>query len=152
MSRLYVLVRNDLPSMNSGKAMAQVCHAGTQFIQKFGKEKSVKEWMKEADGFGTTIVLGANVKQINELKNNFKIYDIIDPTYPFNCQWELLQYIPKDVKDKIELLVSAYDIPNKYGEVVATRKEYTCSYIFFDDENKINNFREICDKLGIKRY
>ena len=57
MSRLYVVVRNDLDSLNAGKAMAQTNHAGTQFLSQFKTyPKVVKEWLNEGKGFGTVIV------------------------------------------------------------------------------------------------
>ena len=58
----YILVR-DLPhTLNAGKAMAQVHHAGTRIVAKQDKYSSslypiFAEWMEEADGFGTVLVM-----------------------------------------------------------------------------------------------
>ena len=54
-SRLYILMRTDLPSMNAGRAMAQAAHAANQFIKEYGNNKEVQKWQKDANGFGTTI-------------------------------------------------------------------------------------------------
>ena len=38
MNRLCILIRNDLHSMNSGKAIAEASHCVSQFMTKFPKE------------------------------------------------------------------------------------------------------------------
>ena len=40
---VYILSRNDLPSLNPGKAMAQIHHAGVQMMSKYHKSALVKE-------------------------------------------------------------------------------------------------------------
>ena len=137
MSKLYILIRNDLHSMNPGKAMAQSTHCVSQFMSQHPKE--AKEWCKEADGFGTTIVMSGSFDHIDDFiqKNlcdsNIIWGDIIDPTYPFKLQREIIPYLLKDAGNL------TYDLTEEdcYGFVPATREEYTASWFFLDgtDEN-----------------
>lgn len=89
---LYVIVRNDLQSMNFGKAEAHSGHAGSQFVHHFMKNdidnKFFKDWISAADGFGTQINLNANIDEVHSIKQACDIEEIpnslvIDPTYPF---------------------------------------------------------------------
>lgn len=134
MSKLYILVRNDIFSMNCGKAMAQASHASSQFVSKYPKES--KKWRKEADGFGTTIVMEGTKEQINKVMNTSEMKllphgDIIDPTYPFKLQLEA---------SKIAVFYDNYNVVidentmDKYGYVNATRAEHTCSWFYMDDD------------------
>ena len=49
---VYVLVRNDLPSMNPGKAMAQVHHAGVQMMFNHATNPLVKEYVQSGNAQG----------------------------------------------------------------------------------------------------
>lgn len=106
---LYILMRNDMDSLNPGKAMAQACHAANAFIHTVNKgytdqfmindesQHSVRNWANQTNqGFGTTITLAGNIADITqtiiELNSfNKKITNsitksfgelILDPTYP----------------------------------------------------------------------
>ena len=91
--RLYVFLRSDLESMVPGKAAAQVSHAATlcagealRLDKKHLISKAYREWEKEGDGFGTTIVLdGGNLGNIESELGDFEdcLYgQVDDPTYP----------------------------------------------------------------------
>lgn len=145
MSRLYILIRNDIPSLNPGKAVAQASHAVSQFMTKFPKES--KKWCSEADGFGTTIVMEGTK---NNIKTFMKYYvkkipfgDIIDPSYPFYLQEEIIPYL--DPKYKIEHAEPSED--SKYDTVPATREEYTCSWFFIEDDDREATMEELKDSL-----
>ena len=75
---VYVLVRNDLPSLTAGKAMAQVHHAGVQMMSKYFDNKvDVREYvdigiLHGADHFNTTIVLGASKTEIRKIYQDFR--------------------------------------------------------------------------------
>lgn len=119
---LYILMRNDLSSMNAGKAMAQASHASNAFVKSFYKSISnfndenlsnaFYEWENStAQGFGTVLVLEAPYKDIEPRIDMFKqsgyLADIInDPTYP------LLD-----------------------GSVVHYISLNTCAYVFVPDKN-----------------
>ena len=85
---LFILMRNDMLSLNPGKAVAQGAHAANQFV-KLSKPsdpyyKEFKKWQGSL-GYGTTIVLSANEKQIEEIMN--RGFDnpmgvVVDETYP----------------------------------------------------------------------
>lgn len=104
---LYILMRNDMDSMNAGKACAQASHASNAFVHKFHNtmrsvnsvdpdnnkvnseylNKSFYAWENATpQGFGTTIVLGVNENQMNNavsnLSDNFISGIVHDPTYP----------------------------------------------------------------------
>ena len=129
-SKLYILIRNDLHSLNVGKAIAQASHCVSQFMTKYPKDS--KEWCKEADGFGTTVVLEGNHQDIENFMryiNNEKYLcgDIIDPTYPFKLQKEIIPFLVEGLND---IQVVDYNT-DPYGMVKATRKEYTASWFYF---------------------
>lgn len=93
---LYILMRTDLASLNSGKMAAQACHAANQCVyqlSEFPKSKcfqNLKNWQKSTpDGFGTTIVLdggdmSAIERIINEVQSDIDVFSGIthDPSYP----------------------------------------------------------------------
>ena len=122
---LYILMRNDLPSMNSGKAMAQASHASNAFIKKYGTTKQAKDWAGETtQGFGTVIVLSANKKQLEDAVSGSNMGEcIIDPTYPYITNVEIANLI-----DPVNHTVPP--IVKNDGSVVLHRKEITCGYVF----------------------
>lgn len=152
MSRLYILIRNDIPSLNPGKAIAQASHAVSQFMTKFPEE--AKEWCEEADGFGTTIVMEGNKDNITHfIKSHGKKVpsgDIIDPTYPFYLQKEIIPFLAKNAE--IE-----YGEPsdNNYDTTPATRKEHTCSWFLIendDNEEYMEDLKYYFDVYKLKLF
>lgn len=89
-NRLYIIMRNDMASLNPGKACAQAAHAANQFVSSYGKRSAVRNWQNEAKGFGTTIVLAANEGKIHSILDQIvfgkkeRIYcdAVYDPSYP----------------------------------------------------------------------
>ena len=91
---LYVFVRNDMDSMNPGKAAAQACHAANQMVYDINKSKNkehnalLKEWEAQTKkGFGTTLVFSGVMYSIQNVvgyakANNKPANTIWDPTYP----------------------------------------------------------------------
>lgn len=118
-------MRNDLPSMNAGKAMAQASHASNAFVKKHGNTKAAKEWAVETNqGFGTVIVLSANEKQLDSAVHNSETSDVIyDPTYPYIVNSEIADLIDKTVHTVDPIVKSD-------GNVVLHREEITCGYVF----------------------
>lgn len=132
---LCILMRNDMVSMNSGKAMAQASHASNAFVHhyhEFCQENSVKpsrnivkeinagfrEWENSTpQGFGTVLVLEAKMTEIKPVVDIFKSMDYIagmvnDPTYPL-VDGETVHYIPVDT--------CAYVfVPNKEEDEIAS--------------------------------
>jgi hypothetical protein len=138
----YLLVRTDMPSLGPGKAYAHAMHAGNQMtwrevvepIQK-GKTPSedVVEWHKMAKGFGTTIALGkdnqlplvtveAVIKAAKKL--GFVADLVIDPTYPYYVDAELMPLIDKSVHTLEPVRVN--------GGFMCFRNEVTTAYVFGD--------------------
>lgn len=92
---LYILIRNDLESMNPGKAMAQASHASNAFARHMNRKltddddkKLYVKWENETEqGFGTVFVLAVNESQ---MRTAAEIADTLgyisgvvhDPTYP----------------------------------------------------------------------
>lgn len=116
---LYILMRNDLASLNPGKAMAQAAHASDAFnfhfegyVQEYNS-KSVHnefetasvlgytEWKNSTrQGFGTVLVLEAKMKDIQPVIDIFKKMDYVagvvhDPTYPL-IDGEVVHFLPID--------------------------------------------------------
>jgi peptidyl-tRNA hydrolase len=128
---LYILMRNDLPSLNAGKAMAQASHASNQFVQSCSRgdmADAVKEWTQQTPaGFGTVLVLSASGQQISEAMDKINGRDcvgqvVVDPSYPYRTNLELSQLIP----------ISTDSIPREVrGDTVNLwRTEYTCAFVF----------------------
>lgn len=68
---LYILMRDDLASLNPGKAMAQAAHVGSQVAEHVGfllhdkpLGKHYRTWASQAQGFGTTLTLAASWPEI----------------------------------------------------------------------------------------
>ena len=133
---LYILMRNDLPSLGPGRAAAQSSHASNAFWRKFGCAKSVEEWADSThQGFGTAIVLSATIYQIDNLikkagQQGIFSGQIVDPDYAITISYELVPFLDKNLKD-IKVEQSEKD-PTKY---IIHRQEITCGYIFGDKES-----------------
>lgn len=85
---LYILMRNDMDSLNPGKAVAQGAHAANVFADQMRYttlfKKEYNKWAGKR-GYGTTITLSASKKEIEELDSSNVEYPmdlIIDETYP----------------------------------------------------------------------
>lgn len=101
-------MRTDLPDYVAGKSMAQANHAGTRFMayNSITPDPLVTEWLNEADGFGTCIVLGASYRQmLNAVK-----------------QAEMVGLIHGLVEDDT--------YPIRDGHLIQTLRVTTCGYIF----------------------
>lgn len=117
---LYILMRNDLKSMNSGKAIAQGSHAANAFVNHFNNYKSsVKEtdtkdkiekfehlnnsfykWKNStSQGFGTVLVLEVPMSKIYSaidiLSKDYIAGVVYDPTYPI-LDGDVVHHIPLD--------------------------------------------------------
>jgi peptidyl-tRNA hydrolase len=113
---LYIIMRNDLASMNSGKAIAQGSHAANAFVHQFhrwsqeqnsqGKSEQLEsltkafyDWENSTQqGFGTVLVLEGKMQNIEHTVNLFKAENYIsslvfDPTYPI-VDGEVVHHIP----------------------------------------------------------
>lgn len=151
-------MRNDLPSMNAGKAMAQASHASNAFVKLlistdtvYEKLKSERQKLGEAwknstnQGFGTVLVLSANLQQINELSirashsKGLISNIVIDPTYPYRASKELADLIPVTTD-------TARRIEGKDG-VTLFRNAITCAYIFGDKDSEI--LQDIVKELSL---
>jgi hypothetical protein len=150
---VYVLLRTDLPSMNTGKAAAQVHHAGVQMMSKHHLHVLVQKYLQMgvdqgADFFNTTIVLGASLDQIREALYTTKGYiqsDIVadvvtDPSYPFFVESaEIANLIPESIATAIKTMPD--------GKVLMVREEVTCAW-FCGDRND-PRFRAIFDGMSL---
>jgi hypothetical protein len=122
--RLYILMRNDLPSMGPGRAAAQASHAANAFIHEWGSRRDVTEWTCQTkQGFGTAIVLSANKDQITKILRSRVIPQgwVIDPDYVVSISVELRPYLKGVINE-----ISATD-PTK---LLIHRSEKTCAYVF----------------------
>lgn len=129
-------MRNDLPSMNAGRAMAQASHASNQFVYEFGKNSNVKSWQEDANGFGTVIVLSAKESQIISITSkcidtNIPAAMVFDPTYGYILPNEVARCIDRST-------FTAEPITKDEHSVMFFRNELTCGYVFLPEnsENK----------------
>ena len=131
--RLYILMRNDLPSLNPGKGMAHAAHAANQFTFEHGKNTDVKNWQHDANGFGTTICLSANREQLETVVKAAKKKGLpagltYDPEYGYSLHQEIAELIDRRT-------FTADAIINEDGRWVLFRKELTCGYLFVADDS-----------------
>lgn len=150
---VYVLVRTDLPSLNSGKGMAQVHHSGVQMMAKHNLHMLVQQYIQTgvaqgADHFNTTIVKGARLDQITSildqaaghLKSEIVFDHIVDPEYPFLVQnHEVADLIPETVAQAVK------QIPN--GNILMVRRELTCAWFLGSTSNP--QFHMLFDQLDL---
>ena len=128
-------MRNDLPSMTTGRAMAQASHASNAFLHESPNTRGVATWKNETkQGFGTAIVLSADMPSIHEILEKVKgmkadgIYanKVIDPEYGVKTTTELY-YLMCNNKS-IQESKTIFDFENE--SVVFFRSEVTCAYVF----------------------
>ena len=156
---LYIFMRNDLPSLNAGKAMAQASHASAQLVINYSsKYEDIKNWANEGKGFGTTIVLEGSKNSISELllnvnNNRYSIINgnIVDETYPFKAQKELLNLM--NLEDNEYNIQIVDDTIDNFGMVSCTRVEHTCSWMFFrGSEIEQEHFKKLCKIYNISLH
>lgn len=116
---LYLIMRNDIASLNAGKAMAQASHASNAFVAHFHQYAQkynstvvheniqmatmhgFNEWENStAQSFGTVLVLAAKMPDIKATVDIFNGLNYVagvvhDPTYPI-VDGEVVHYIPLD--------------------------------------------------------
>ena len=129
--RCYVLVRNDLPSLNAGKATAHTHHAGVQMVAKYMDHTIVRDYIEQgiangADHFNTTISLSANLGQIETVLKMADQMDyvadrVLDPTYPF--------FVDEEDVALIDPTKATSTPVRSDGRVLMTRPETTCAYV-----------------------
>jgi len=145
---LYILMRDDLPSMNAGKAMAQSSHASNAFIHEFENgdhdpkwDYLVEEWREETmQGFGTVLVLAVNE---HEMRATIDLADTLgfingvvhDPTYPIQIAPELgmkMTMIPG-----LGIAMVANDIHVGKNHNYVTVPMDTCVFLFGDKNDPL---------------
>lgn len=133
---LYILLRNDLPSMAAGRACAQASHASNAFMYHHGANEAAVEWSHQTpQGFGTAIVLSATIYDIavtlDELKEaGHQMFNtVIDPDYVVPISAELVPFFNTDDK-RIKVEISQTDLKKAFIH----RSETTCAYVFGDKE------------------
>lgn len=90
--RLYIVMREDIPGMNPGKAMAQAARAQALFDEYVDYEFSENgefahnyiKWREDLI-FGTTVVLRAEQHKLIEITQSIKHAGlVVDRTYPWH--------------------------------------------------------------------
>lgn len=147
---VYVLIRNDLPSMNAGKAAAQVHHAGVQMLVKHSDHPLVKEYVSNglaqgADGFNTTLTLGATARQIDAVMAKVCHFDtvcgmVVDPTYPFWVDPEIAPML------EVNQSVKRPGVMSQSGELFL-RNELTCAWVLGDRNDYV--FKSIFEQFDL---
>lgn len=146
---VYLLMRTDLPSMNSGKAMAQANHSGVHMAEKLdGTSKLYREYIvsgrrEGASGFNTTIVLGATKEQIENIlkiaSGNVEFDKIIDPTYPF--------VVDREISHLLDPRIAKFSEHLDDRRSLYTREELTCAWFLGDREDP--NFKGLFEGLSL---
>jgi peptidyl-tRNA hydrolase len=139
---LYILIRTDLQSMSPGRAMAQASHASNAFIHTWGERKDTKIWQKQTtQGFGTAIVLGATIDQIETIFDQLSEVKlkgpgifaprskVVDPEYGIKTTIELYQLMSGECIDVDKTITNPID-----GSAIVFTSKVTCAYIFGSKE------------------
>lgn len=97
---LIIIMRDDMDSMNPGKAMAQTSHATNDFMAHIARlddqdpydaaiGQAYQEWRDQAGNFGTCLVFAASIVHIKHIDRDMSVDPTVicgvtrDPTYPF---------------------------------------------------------------------
>lgn len=136
MTRLYVVVRNEMASMTAGRIAAQVSHASTKMMNDIQKSNNadnkemLTNWLNEADGFGTTIVLrpSKDKDQVAEIRN---LVNLSRFSFPTVCS---------DVVIDPEYYIMDGNVPVRQENVL------TCAY-FLGDVDQIKSLLGHLDLL-----
>lgn len=135
---LYLIMRNDMESLNPGKLAAQAAHAANAFVWDYQIQanhmapewplRSMYEtWSKSTkQGFGTTICLGANLSWFNAMRRipDLSVYGTMsDPSYPQTISAELAEFIKRFAPKNITM--------NSKGALLL-RDELVGAYLFGD--------------------
>ena len=138
---LYVIVRNDLSSMNCGKAEAHSGHAASKFVYKMLSNPRhytsrtnalFDSWIREGDGFGTQINLEGGNEEFTLIANHLTSSRVEDK---WNGVWGFITDTSYPYKNFI----------TGYSE---TREEVTAFYLFGDNRNP--EIRRIISPLKLK--
>ena len=119
--RLYIIMREDIADMNPGKGMAQAAHAQADFAAyaetRFNSEEFSSAYLlwTEDRNFGVTLVLGATLKEMHDIRTQVNHADLtVDPTYPWR---------------------------NWYGKMFAT-EEVTCMWAFVWTDEELEYMKQ----------
>jgi hypothetical protein len=112
--------------------MAHAAHAANQFTFENGG-RDVKNWQRDANGFGTTICLEVNKQQLTDTVKRAQQLDLmanltVDPEYGYVVSPELFGVI--DIST-----FTAKPIAKDNGLVMLFRHELTCGYVFISDDS-----------------
>lgn len=144
---VYLLMRNDLSTMNDGKAMAQSMHVGGALQNHMDRGTGMgdeleanfmlfKQWKEQtSQGYGTVLTLEVNDTQMRWAVKVARMLGftlsgfLIDPTYPYIVPTELAKLIPEELDTEPRVY--------KGKETVLFRSEETCAYIFGDKNDPL---------------
>lgn len=99
----YLLMRQDMASLNPGKGHAQAHHAGTLMLERSRDwdaehREWLNTWIRQADGFGTVLCLGVSERTMIEALDIAQRIEaphgvVTDPSYPL-LDGETLHLLP----------------------------------------------------------
>lgn len=155
---LYLLMRNDLPSLNPGKLAAQAAHVANAFAGDVAEQiNQADEWLHKLYAHwhtqtlqhcGTTIVLAVGEEFLLHLKGlrtkETQIFSGIfhDPSYPMPINWELAKVLSKFPEVSNNLVMDA-----STGRATFLRDEMTGAYVFADKNN--DNLKILLSNLDL---
>lgn len=127
---LYILMRNDMDSLNPGKMVAQGAHAANQFTAFMDRQfdqstdstcAMYHEWLEQGKDFGTTICLGVDGATLSGVvqflrRAGFPAEVTHDPSYPLS-DGRTLHLLPLDTcgfafgdKDALRPILSQFGL------------------------------------------
>ena len=125
---LYILMRDDMDSLNPGKAVAQGAHAANLFdwemenvpqTAKFTEMHT--QWVESGSGFGVTLCVSVNYHQLHGViaflqDAGYPASIVHDPSYPL-LDGKTLHLLPLDTcgyvfgdKEELAAILRQYDL------------------------------------------
>jgi peptidyl-tRNA hydrolase len=124
---LYIIMRDDLYSMNPGKRIAQGSHAANAAVKKAREYEPelLKEWENQtSDGFGTVLTLQA--------KNMDAIKDLIERVYA------IINIASTSKQSGVAGIVHDPSYPIRDGSITHHIPLDTCAYVLCNEGSKIH--------------
>lgn len=125
---LYLVMRNDLPSLNPGKLAAQAAHCANACVAQARKKRDplLKGWEAQSkQNFGTTIVLGASLDAIQSMS---RLTPVWDDTYPCSIPLEVADALLAEGTKEWSAVVT------NRGNGVFLRRELVGGYVLANEK------------------
>lgn len=154
---LYIIMRNDLPSLNPGKLAAQASHVTSVFTANVDKKsKLYTEWSSQTEyNYGTVICLESSYENLNYIGRKFTNKNfgyVYDPTYPCKVDKEIGEYFLNNAYVNEGMFFFEKELNSEnLTEYYLLRNELVGAYYFCDRSNESDQLYQFI-KNNFKLY